>query len=195
VAEGLDRLFVAVPIAPHAAEACRALIDEVRTGPAGRGPRWVRSENLHLTLRFLGEVERSRSGEVEEAVAQAADGRAPFDVVLSGAGAFPDAVRPRALWLGLERGRDELQALVSALDAPLARLGWPPETRPYRPHMTVARTDAPPRSAAIAAAAALVAAARDWRVAFRAERVVLYRSHLGSGGPRYESVSEVVLRA
>jgi 2'-5' RNA ligase len=193
VAEPAHRLFVAVPVPPDALEACRTLIDGVRAGPAGRGARWVRTENLHLTLRFLGATPPERVPAIEAAVRAAAAGRAPFAVTLAAAGAFPSGGRPRALWLGIEAGADDLSAIASALAPPLAALGWPPEGRPFRSHLTVARTDAAPIAAGVAAAQALVAAAVAWRTAFMADRVVLYRSHLGGGPPRYEPVAEVAL--
>lgn len=192
--ENAYRLFVAIPVPPDALAACRALIDEVRAGPAGRGARWVRTENLHLTLRFLGATAPDRVPAVGEVVRGAALGRTPFRVRLAGAGAFPSPARPRALWLGIEQGAKELAAIADALEAPLGALGWPPEGRPFRPHLTVARTDAASIPAGAAAAAALIAGADGWQTAFEADQVVLYRSHLRAGPPIYEPVAEAALR-
>jgi 2'-5' RNA ligase len=116
-----------------------------------------------------------------------------FQVRLAGGGAFPSAVRPRALWLGIREGAAELAAIAVALEAPLAGLGWPPEGRPFRPHLTVARADAASIADGARAAAALVAAAAGWEAAFDADRVILYRSHLRAGPPVYEPVVEVPL--
>lgn len=193
MAEAPHRLFIAVPVPPVALDACRALLARVRTGPADRGARWVRTENLHLTLRFLGEVAPERTGDIADAIAEAVRPRLPFDVALAGDGAFPLEARPRSLWIGIASGADGLAGLVDALAAPLAGLGWPADGRPFRPHLTVGRTDAVPVAVGSATAAALIEAARAWRVEFRAERVVLYRSHLGGGPPRYAPVAEVVL--
>ncbi len=191
--EGAHRLFVAVPVPPEALEACRALVDGVRASGAGTGARWVRMENLHLTLRFLGAAAPDRVPEIADAVRIVAAGRPSFEVALAGAGAFPSAARPRALWLGITEGAGALAAIAGALEAPLAGLGWPPDGRPFRPHLTVARTDAASIADGAAAAAALQGAATGWRVGFTAARVVLYRSHLGRGAPRYEEVAAVVL--
>jgi 2'-5' RNA ligase len=106
---------------------------------------------------------------------------------------FPGPRKPRTLWLGIERGTGELGALADALDAPLVPLGWPPDDRPYRPHLTVARLDASSPAQGVALAETLVAEATGWRTGFRADRVVLYRSHLGGGPPRHEPVVEVPL--
>ncbi len=193
MAEGELRLFIAVPLPPDALETCRALVDGVRLGPAGRGARWVRTENLHLSLRFLGATPSGRAPAVKAAVHGAAAGHRGFEVRLAGAGAFPSPHRPRALWLGVERGTAELAALAGALESPLAALGWPPEDRPFRAHLTVARTDAASIADGARTAAALLDAATGWAVTFRADRVVLYRSHLGGGPPRYEPLEEVAL--
>lgn len=193
--ESAHRLFIAVPVPPAALEACRALLDEVRRGPAGRGARWVRTENLHLTVRFLGATDPARVPIVGDAVHAAAAGRAAFRVRLAGAGGFPSLGRPRALWLGIVEGAPELAAINAALDGPLAALGWEPESRPFRPHLTVARTDAASIRDGATAAAALQAAAASWATTFDATRVVLYRSHLRAGPPVYEPVVEVPLEA
>ena len=111
MAEDLDRLFVGVPVPPEALAACAALLDGVRARHGGRGVRWVSTENLHLTLRFLGLLPPARIDALGHAVDAATAGMAPFEVVLAGAGAFPGDRRPRAIWLGIERGADELGAM------------------------------------------------------------------------------------
>jgi 2'-5' RNA ligase len=193
VADRPHRLFVAVPLPAGPLEACAQVVDRVRGGPLGRVPRWVHVENLHLTVRFLGDTPPDLVPDVALAVGDALAGSAAFDVVLAGAGAFPAARKARALWLGIERGAAELGALADALDPALRPLGWPPDDRPYRPHLTVARLDSASIGEGQAVAEELRGAAEGWQTAFRAERVVLYRSHLGGGPPRYEPILEVGL--
>ena len=191
--EGEQRLFVAVPLPPEAVADCAILIDPVRLGPLGRVPRWVQLGTLHLTVRFLGPTAPDRVAQVEDAVVSVAASAGPFDVELAGAGAFPDDRRPRTLWLGIDRGASELGTLASRLNVLLTPLGWPADDRPYRPHLTVARLDAAPRADGVAVADELRAAADGWRTAFRADEVVLFRSHLGGGPPRHEAVRRVAL--
>lgn len=188
MAEVLDRLFVGVPLPPAALAACADLMDGVRARHGGHGIRWVSTENLHLTLRFLGLLPPSAIPAMSDAVDVAAGGRTAFEVELAEAGAFPGDRRPRAIWLGMERGADELGAISRALDVALVRAGMPSDDRPFRPHLTVARTDAAGTAGSLAVAAALREAAAGWRVSFTADRVVLYRSRLGGGPPRYEPV-------
>jgi RNA 2',3'-cyclic 3'-phosphodiesterase len=193
VAEGAQRLFVAVPLPPAAVADCAALIDTVRAGPLGGAPRWVHVPNLHLTVRFLGDTADDRVDGVSDAIDAALAGRDAFDVALSGAGSFPSGRKPRTLWLGIEHGTEALGGLAAAVDAAVVPLGWAPDARPYRPHLTVARMDALPIAQGTAVAQALADAATGWRTSFRAGEVVLFRSHLGGGPPRHERLLTVPL--
>jgi 2'-5' RNA ligase len=194
VADRPSRLFVAVPVPSGPLAEVSALIEGVREGPLGRVPRWVQLETLHLTVRFLGDTQPDDVPAVADSVAGALAGFQAFDVELAGAGSFPPSGKPRTLWLGLARGATELGALAAALSAALEPLGWPADTRPYRPHLTVARLDAASRADGATIADVLAHAAGDFRTTFRAERAVLYRSHLGGSAPRHEAVREVALR-
>jgi len=93
----------------------------------------------------------------------------------------------------MERGADELGAISRALDAALVEAGMPSDDRPFRPHLTVARTDAAGTTGSLAVASDLREAAAGWRTRFIASEVVLYRSHLGGGPPRYEPVHDAAL--
>jgi 2'-5' RNA ligase len=196
VADAPQRLFVAVPVPAATRDACRALIEPVRTLPFGRSARWVQLETLHVTLRFLGDTDPDRVPAVIDAVRQGVGRRPRFEVRLGGAGSFPpDARKIRALWLGITEGADALAAIVVDLGRALAPLGWDDEGRAFRPHLTVARTDATGIRDAALTAQALEAAAAEWSTGFEADRVVLFRSHLGGGPPRHEPLDEVALLA
>jgi len=191
---GHPRLFVAVPIAPAVTARVGEVVAEVREalGAEGGRVRWVQMEGLHVTLRFLGPTAPDRVAGVGDAVAAAAGAvSGPFEVRLGGAGAFPDAIRPRALWLGIRAGAEELGRLSASLTSLLAAAGWPLDDRPFRPHLTIARTDGVHVGAE--AGQRLVAAAAELDLAFDADRVVLYRSHLGHGPARYEALRSVDL--
>jgi 2'-5' RNA ligase len=194
VAEAPLRLFFAVPLPAAALEACRTVIDPVRLGPRGRAARWVRTENLHLTVRFLGDIDPAMKDALAEAAREAAAGVDVFEIQLASAGAFPDGRHPRTLWLGVERGNGGLEALDFGLVEPLRRLGFDVDARPRRAHLTVARTDAtrPPVSHALGQD--LWASADGWATSFAADHLVLYRSQLGGGPPRYEPLVEAPLR-
>jgi RNA 2',3'-cyclic 3'-phosphodiesterase len=187
------RLFVAIPIPAPVRDAVTALVDGVRKAgdPAIRDVRWVRLDGLHLTVRFLGPTEEEHVADVAAAVDQTARRVAPFDVVIAGGGAFPSVARPRALWLGVAEGVNELAATAAALDDALAEVGWPRDERPYRAHLTLARSDGVRSGPAVARR--LIDAAAAVREPFRAESLVLFESISGGGPARYVPLHEVSL--
>jgi 2'-5' RNA ligase len=192
---GTSRLFIAVPAAAEVRAAVGKLMEGVAGGPISeRGPgqpRWVRVDDLHLTLRFLGATADERQGDIAAALANAAAGAAPFRVVLSGGGAFPNASAPRVLWIGITEGSEDMGALVQRLNTELAPLGWPAEMRPFTPHLTLARTDGV--AGADERARVLIEAARDLDLTWQADRIVLYKSLPGHGPVHYEILAEAKL--
>ena len=189
------RVFIAVPLP----EAARALIAEVVEGVraagvpgGGRDVRWVRLDGLHLTLRFLGPTLEERIEAARDALRMSATRAEPFDLVIGGAGTFPPIGRPRAIWLGVREGGDRLAALAATLEESLVGNGWPPETRPLRAHLTLARSDGVPAGAEIGAR--LSTAASDLRIPARIDRIGLFESLTGGGPARYEPLELIELK-
>jgi len=187
------RLFYAVPVPATAQAGVAELIDRVQAG-VGDGTariRWVRVEGLHLTLRFLGATQASLRPALEEAADTVASTVAPFQVTLSGGGAFPSLARPRSLWVGVSEGSEGLTTLADGLSRRAAEVGLELETRPFAAHLTIGRTDGVRLGPT--AARVLADAASAIEVGFTADRVVLFRSHLGGGPARYEPLHEASL--
>jgi 2'-5' RNA ligase len=184
---------VAIPIPTTARDEIAEVVEEVRAAadPAVRDVRWVRLDGLHLTLRFLGPTTDDRLPGVVAAVDRLADGTTPFPIEIGGAGAFPSIGRPRILWLGVLRGVDALAAAAARLDDGLAASGWPREERPFRAHLTLARSDGVRAGPQVAER--LVAAAGSLRTSFEARSVVVLETVPGHGPARYEIVHEAVL--
>jgi 2'-5' RNA ligase len=175
---------------PETSSEVAALVERIRAEGVpggGRDVRWVRLDGLHLTLRFLGPTTDDRLERAIAAVHAAAAGQAQFDVSIGGAGMFPPVGRPRALWLGLRTGDDGLAGLAFAVDRALTDAGWVLDTKPWRAHLTLARSDGVPAGAAIGAR--LVEAAADLDLRFRAERVGLFESLTGGGPAHYEPLA------
>lgn len=176
------RLFIAID--PDEA-ALAALIEGQRALRARAAcRRWSDPGGLHLTLHFLGEVDAAEATRIDAAMAARAAATAPFGLALAGLGAFPSPARARVLWAGVGGDLPALAALQAGLGADLRALGREPEARAFRPHLTLAREPADPT--AVAGALAAVALTP---VAWEAREVVLYRSHLGPAGARYEVVA------
>lgn len=183
-----------MPIPPAIAAQIGDLVTDVQValGTRGERVRWVQMEGLHITLRFLGPTPIAHVEAIGAAVERSAVVvPEPFEVRVGGAGAFPEPTRPRALWLGIRSGATELGRLSAALTRELATVGWALDDRPFRPHLTIARTDGV--HAGAEAGSRLIAAAEALDLSFTADRVVLYRSHLGRGPARYEVLRSVPL--
>ncbi len=103
--------------------------------------RWVEPVNLHLTLKFLGEIRAERLADVEAALARVAAATPPFTLALEGFGAFPTLRRPRVIWMGAQ-ATPELRCLKQDLEWALADCGFEAETRAFHPHLTLGRADA-----------------------------------------------------
>jgi RNA 2',3'-cyclic 3'-phosphodiesterase len=190
---GNRRLFVALEPPDAVRRRLAALAAELRraAGRAADGVRWVAPENVHLTLQFLGAVPAERVAAVEAAVAAAAAGARPLTLEVKGAGGYPNARRPRVIWLGLGGDDAPLVALVADLGRRLAPLGFPPEARPFSPHLTMGRSREPRGAAGLGGALAATAVATG--VPWRATEVVIVESHLSPKGPRYEAIARAAL--
>jgi 2'-5' RNA ligase len=184
------RLFVAVPLPDPARESIARVVESVKAQaqPDVRDVRWVRLEGLHLTLRFLGPTPDAAAAALGAAVDATARRFDPFEVSIAGGGAFPSVSRPRALWLGVEDGSRDLAAVAAALDDALQPLGWPRSERPFRPHLTLARSDGVRSGPAVARR--LVAAGRQLEERFVASSIVLFETISGTGRSRYEALHE-----
>lgn len=188
------RLFVAIPLPLETIAAITDLVERVRAPGVpggGRDVRWVRLDGLHVTLRFLGPTPDERVEPTITAVRALAPRVAPFDIVLDGAGAFPEHGRPRALWVGITDGATSLEAAAAAADEELVGVGWPPETRPFRAHLTLARSDGV--AAGREVAERLIEAATDLRLRVPVDRIGLFESLTGGGPARYEPVELLTL--
>jgi len=104
--------------------------------------RWVQPKNMHLTLRFLGDITRQEATTVTQAAQKAASGTNPFPVRLHGLGTFPPSGSPRIVWVGMEDDR-AIVRLERQLSLELTHRGWPPSDKPFRAHLTLGRVKSP----------------------------------------------------
>jgi 2'-5' RNA ligase len=188
------RLFVAFDLPAQAKAVIGQAIDSVR----GRVPRarWVRPENLHLTLAFLGEADADQQSRACQHLRERLDQAGGFSGHLGSFGAFPPAGKVRVLWLGIEPAAD-FEALASRVRDALRDAAAPLDEKRFRAHVTIARCDPPwaaPLRATIAEQLHPFAALLS-RTAIGCDRVTLYSSTLGSGGPTYRVEEEFLLRS
>jgi RNA 2',3'-cyclic 3'-phosphodiesterase len=189
------RAFVALRLDASVEEAIAALIDRLRAPEGGareNAIRWVRRENFHLTLFFLGpSVSRERLAPIADALNEIAEATAPFEIAARGVGVFPNPARPRVIWVGLDG--DELVALAARVTKAAERCGFEPERRPFSAHLTIGRV----RSFRLPGR--LRRTLRDEADSSfgvsRIERVTLYRSELGPESSTYHELAAFPLGA
>ena len=175
------RLFVGVPLP----EAIRDRLAGLRAGLPGA--KWVAPENMHLSLRFVGEVPRHQAEDIDHALA-AVRGR-PFDMTLAGVDFFGTGDKVRVLWVGVRRS-DALMHLQDKVESAVVRTGLDPERRKFKPHVTLARFKGRPGNHVGA-----YVENHDGFTAgpFPVDHFVLFRSHLGREGAHYEVLAEYPL--
>ncbi len=106
---------------------------------SGFGISWVKPENLHLTLKFLGEVDDKRIQDLTAALERALEGESRFGMELRGLGVFPDLKKPRVIWIGIEKGKENLTRMQGKIEEEFSKAGFPKEKRGFTPHLTIAR--------------------------------------------------------
>lgn len=187
------RLFVACEVPEDVKEAIGTVIEELRQ-KSGNDVRWIRPDGVHVTLKFLGEVPVKKLPAIKLAIQEAVVGHQPFELEFSTIGTFGGREGLRIMWAGIAGDVLRLEALVRAVNAALKVVGFEPERRPFRPHLTLGRvrdeigtrrraqievevgkTDVPPTT---------------WRTA----HVSLMRSRLTSQGAVYDVLATFPLR-
>ncbi len=192
------RLFAAVDLPEEARSRIAAALAELRrtlrAGDMDEAFRWVADGNLHLTLRFLGNLAGDVAPRVIEAMREPlATPRA--SISLGGLGTFPERGRPRMLHVSVGNGVDLLRALRDEVDARLAPIcRWEPETRPFAPHLTLARARDRAKFNPVELSRSIAGAA--WPgVSFDVDAVTLFSSKTLPAGPEYTAEARAALRS
>lgn len=184
------RAFVAIEMDEPVRRALAGLIEELNRP---RQPvKWVAAENIHLTLKFLGDVADARAGEAVQIVRDCAQGIGPFALTVRGTGAFPNPQKPRVIFAGAEDERGAAHELARRLEERMVALGVEREERPFQCHVTLGRAREPRALPALAAKMA-VASAREFGK-MTVTQVTLFESTLTPQGPIYRAVERVALQ-
>jgi len=132
------RLFLACEVPDEVKQHISEVIENLRDR-SGADVRWIRTEGIHVTLKFLGEVPVKKLPAVKLATQEAVVGHSPFELELSNIGTFGGREGLRLMWVGIAGDVLRLEALVRSMNAALAVVGFEPERRPFRPHLTLGR--------------------------------------------------------
>ena len=190
----MARLFFAVSCPPHVAHAIGAVQARLREHTGDIKMTWARPEQVHCTIKFLGEEPPDRAAAAIRAGRALSKSDHPFQLTVEGLGGFPDARRPQVVWLGASGGSAELARLAAHLDDLLVPEGFDGEFRPFVPHLTLARVKS--RSGSVAAGQSLEALKLAGPIAtWEVRALVLMQSVSTSEGVRYTPVETFALEA
>lgn len=186
------RIFIGIDISDEARNLAAAYIRTLRGSFRDVHVGWERPEKLHLTLNFLGETAPNAIESVREIVARAAAANARFKLQIRETGVFPNAKRPRVLWLGVGGDLDEIRRIKSGLDSGLVEIGFESERRRFSPHLTIARLREPERSGSLAAQHL----ANDFgSPEFSVASLIVYESRLDQHGSEYSVLDRFDLKS
>ena len=185
------RAFIAVPASDEVRHLVRDVVSGLRW--AGAEVKWVEPENVHFTVKFLGNIRQEDAQKLGRGLSDALRDTGGFDVMITKAGTFPGGRKaPRVVWLGLGEGFETLKDVALKVEDACAGLGFERETRPFKAHLTIGRVRrGSPKLAELAEAVAQV----EFKpLKLEVDRVNLTRSRLSPRGPTYTVIESVALK-
>lgn len=187
------RLFAAVQIPDEIKESLEKFRDGMsRRLKQARSVKWVKTENFHLTLKFFGEIEESRLQDLQKSLLESAKEQKSFSAMVQGIGYFPNAERPRVLWVGILDPANKLRSLAESIELNTVSSNFSPSDKPFSAHLTLARFTAAP-------SVQFIDAAKEYSSShfgtFKVEKIDLIRSVLLPEGPQYSVIREFSFNA
>lgn len=187
------RVFVAIPVPAEQRRVLGTVIRALEAKIPPRAVRWVVPDQIHLTLRFLGDVPQTAVSELMEALGRASAGVSGFELRIEGLGCFPRADSPRVLWAGVGGDLSELERLAEGVVRETS--GWgQPEGDPFSPHLTLGRVKTQRREEGRAVGEAVRRACLPRIEPWQGEAVHLMRSELSPTGAKYSELGVLRLR-
>ena len=185
--ESTWRVFCAIEIPNEVQQQIVTHAEELREALPDIQASWTKPDNIHLTLKFFGNIAQPQVLEVSAAASRTVEGFGPFQVRIEGAGAFPERGPARVLWIGINDSMGQLVELQRKLDDECQREGFEREARTFNPHLTVARLRSPRGARALADKHKQI---RFEPADIEVNRLVVFRSQLSPKGSRYSIISE-----
>jgi RNA 2',3'-cyclic 3'-phosphodiesterase len=182
------RTFIAIPLPTE----CRTMLDEMQRNLRAYGAdvRWVAIASIHLTLKFLGEVDPEIISKLSDSFESIAKSQQRFDLRLHGLGCFPNLKNPRVIWCGIDGNRNALSQLQQRVEAACTSLGFAPEDRPFQPHLTLGRVNG---KSNLQPLLDCIKIGSDLERGFTADRFILYKSTLKPQGAVYSALKTIML--
>ena len=188
------RSFIAIELPDELKQGLTQLEAQLKMGKQP-GVKWVNPYSIHLTLKFLGSIAVDRTSEITRAMAEAVQGISPFHLEAKDLGVFPNLRRVQVIWVGVSGGVDKLNQLQQHLESNLARLGFASESRPFTPHLTLARLRDRASLDERQSLGQLIASTRfEAAYTIKVDAINLMRSQLTREGAIYSRISSVELK-
>ena len=188
----LWRIFCAVELPDSVRAELQEHIDRLREAVPNASASWTRVENIHLTLKFFGNVNVDRIPRISNAVVRAVNEFPPFPIAIGKTGVFPKPSRAQVLWIGVSDPSGKLSEVQRQLEHECAKEGFEKEDRAYRPHLTIARLRKPEGARLLADAHLNI----EFETAeITVSELIVFRSELSSKGSKYTAISRHELSA
>jgi 2'-5' RNA ligase len=184
------RTFIAVSLSPSILAGIEKLMRTLQSN--GEGVHWVEPQNLHITLKFLGDVPLNDLPQLISTTTQCVSRTDSFDMTLQGFGAFPSWESPKTIWIGCQEGSEELEKLAERINEGLRSLGFPKEARRFSPHLTIGRVKKPTQGSPLMP----ILDANHNRLfgSCSISEVQIFSSELTRRGPFYTELAAITLR-
>jgi RNA 2',3'-cyclic 3'-phosphodiesterase len=182
------RTFIAIPLPNE----CQILLDQMQQSLRATKAevRWIAIPSIHLTLKFLGEVDPETIPKLNALLSETCKSERRFELRLHGLGCFPNARNPRVIWCGIDGETDSLLRLQHIVEYEGAKLGFAPEDRPFHPHLTVGRVQGRRNLQPLVDR---IAEGSDLACGFQADHFHIYKSSLKPQGAVYTVLNTIVL--
>jgi 2'-5' RNA ligase len=177
------RTFIAIDFDRNIKSRLSDLREEL--AESGADVRWVKSQDLHLTLKFLGDIDDKQAGVVKDLLEKIARLSSPFPIALKGVGAFPNIDSPKVVWVGITKGLEALKKISLNLENELEKAGFSKEGRMFRPHVTLGRVRSGLNRAKLTEAIKNLSRKEEPELIFMVESLTFFKSQLTPSGPIY----------
>lgn len=187
------RTFIAIELPQDIKDSLAKLQNRLKE--TGADVKWVEPQNIHLTLKFLGERDEKKVKQISQVIEKVALGRSTFAARIASLGAFPGIKSPRVIWVGINQGDSETKEIAKELEEEIAKIGIPKEDRPFSSHITIGRTRSSLNRERLAQE--LQGLANDLagkNLEFCITKITIFKSTLTPKGPIYERLKDASLK-
>ena len=183
------RAFIAIELSPEIKDSLAQIESHLKY--SGADVKWLETGNIHLTLKFLGDITEENCGKIKSILDEIGRSIKPFEMSIKDIGAFPNINYPRVIWVGLDKGTVESKALAEKIDEEVLKIGFQKEPRPFAPHLTIGRVRSPKNKEALKEK--IGTTQLPTTKSHSVSSVALFQSKLSPKGPTYTKLHEARL--